>query len=72
MAATCRRMVWPREATDCSASLSGSARRTATSVMAEAIKRSSCARHTSSAKNQKMTIGHEDGDGGGERGGAGE
>ena len=57
MAATWRRMVCPTEATDCSASRSGSASLTATSVMAEAMRRSSCARHTSSARNQKMTIG---------------
>ncbi len=57
MAATWRRMVCPTEATDCSASLSGSASLTATSVMAEAMRRSSCARQTSSARNQKMTIG---------------
>ena len=57
MAATWRLMVCPTEATDCSASLSGSASLTATSVMAEAMRRSSCARQTSSARNQKMTIG---------------
>ena len=57
IAATCRRMVWPTEATDCSASRSGSASLTATSVMAEAMRRSSCARQTSSARNQKMTMG---------------
>src|SRR3990170_829748 len=57
IAATWRLMVCPTEATDCSASLSGSASRTATSVMAEAMRRSSWARQTRSARNQKMTIG---------------
>ena len=57
IAATWRLMVCPTEATDCSASRSGSASLTATSVMAEAMRRSSCARQTSSARNQKMTIG---------------
>ncbi len=57
IAATWRLMVCPTEATDCSASRSGSASRTATSVMAEAMRRSSCARQTRSARNQKMTIG---------------
>ena len=41
MAATWRRMVCPTEATDCSAILSGSASLTATSVIAEAIRRNS-------------------------------
>src|SRR5579883_3498162 len=36
---------------------SGSARRTATSVIAEDIRRNSCARHTRIARNQNRTIG---------------
>ena len=54
---TCRRTAWPSEAADCSAARSGSARRTATSVMADDISLSSWARHASSAKNQKSAMG---------------
>src|SRR3990172_4536663 len=57
IAATWRLMVCPTEATDCGASLGGGGSRTATSVMAEAMRRSSWARQTRSARNQKMTIG---------------
>ena len=54
---TCRRTAWPSEAADCSAARSGSASRTATSVIADDINFSSCARHTSSARNQNSAIG---------------
>ena len=56
---TCRRTAWPSEAADCSAARSGSARRTATSVMAEDISLSSCARQASSARNQNSAIGKQ-------------
>ena len=54
---TCRRTAWPSEAADCSAARSGSASRTATSVMADDISFNSCARQTSSARNQNSAIG---------------
>ena len=54
---TCRRTAWPSEAADCSAARSGSASRTATSVMAEDISFSSWARQASSARNQNSAIG---------------
>ena len=54
---TCRRTAWPSEAADCSAARSGSARRTATSVMAEDISFNSWARQASSARNQNSAIG---------------
>ena len=54
---TCRRTAWPSEAADCSAARSGSASRTATSVMAEDINFSSWARQASSARNQNSAIG---------------
>ena len=56
---TCRRTAWPSEAADCSAARSGSARRTATSVMAEDISLSSWARQASSARNQNSAIGRQ-------------
>ena len=56
---TCRRTAWPSEAADCSAARSGSARRTATSVMAEDISFSSWARQASSARNQNSAIGRQ-------------
>ena len=56
---TCRRTAWPSEAADCSAARSGSARRTATSVMAEDISFSSCARHASIARNQNSAMGRK-------------
>ena len=56
---TWRRTAWPSEAADCSAPRSGSARRTATSVMAEDISLSSCARHASMARNQNRAIGRQ-------------
>ena len=57
MKLTCLRTVCPSEVTACSAPMSGSARRTATSVIADDISFSSCARHTNVARNQKIAIG---------------
>src|SRR6185503_10336293 len=56
---TCRRTACPSEAADCSAARSGSASRTATSVIADDISLSSCARQASSAKNQNSAIGRQ-------------
>ena len=56
---TCRRTACPSEAADCSAARSGSASRTATSVIAEDINFSSCARQASSARNQNSAIGRQ-------------
>jgi hypothetical protein len=54
---TCRRTAWPSDAAACSAPRSGSASRTATSVMAEDISFNSCARTASMARNQNKAIG---------------
>ena len=54
---TCRRTAWPSDAAACSAPRSGSASRTATSVMAEDMSLSSCARTASMARNQNRAIG---------------
>jgi hypothetical protein len=54
---TCRRTAWPSDAAACSAPRSGSASRTATSVMAEDMSFSSCARTASMARNQNRAIG---------------
>ncbi len=56
---TWRRTAWPREAADCSAARSGSASRTATSVMAADMSFSSCARQASMARNQNSAMGRK-------------
>ena len=54
---TWRRTAWPTEAICCSAMRSGSASRIATSVIAEDISLSSCARQAINASSQNSAIG---------------